>query len=138
MIVKVFLFCNGGSAPVDLRPVDRVVPNDGAPLRAALNQLLMGETPDEASAGMQSAFSQYTVGTLRGVTTKSGVATLDFTAGFESTNNFSTTNLAAVVFSQIEATVFQFPEITAIEFMIEGKRWCGWEAGDDCEPFTRR
>lgn len=131
-IVKVFLFCNGGMFPVDLHPVGRAVPNDGAPVRAALNQLLLGVTPAEASAGMQSAFSEYTAGTLRGVTTKSGVATLDFTAGFESTNNFSTTNLSAVVLSQLEATIFQFPEITAIEFEIEGKRWCGWEA--DCSP----
>src|SRR5688572_5473578 len=94
-IVKVFLFCNGGVAPVDLHPVGRAVPNDGQPLRAALTQLLLGVTPAEATAGLQSAFDQYTAGTLRGVTTRSGVATLDFTAAFESTNNFSTTNLSA-------------------------------------------
>lgn len=131
--VKVFLFCNGGVMPVDLHPVDRVVPNDGAPLRAAIGQLLVGVTPAEANAGLQSAFSAYTAGALRGVTVRSGVATLDLTAGFESTNNFSTTNLSGVVLSQIEATVFQFPDITSLEFEIEGERWCGWEAGD-CGP----
>jgi spore germination protein GerM len=137
--VKVFLFCNGGVMPVDLRPVDRVVPNDRARLRAAITQLLLGVTPAEAKAGLQSAFSAYTAGTLRDVTVRSGVATLDLTAGFERTNNFSTTNLSGVVLSQIEAAVFQFPEITSIEFEIEGKRWCGWEAGDcDPEPLMKR
>lgn len=137
--VKVFLFCNGGVMPVDLHPVERVVPNDGAPLRAAMTQLLLGVTPAEASAGLQSAFSAYTAGTLRGVTVRSGVATLDLTEGFESTNNFSTTNLSGVVLSQIRATVFQFPEITSVEFAIEGKRWCGWEAGDcDQAPLLKR
>lgn len=130
--VKVFLFCNGGVMPVDLHPATRVVPNDGAPLRAAMTQLLLGVTPAEASAGMQSAFSAYTADTLRGVTVKSGVATVDLTRGFERTNNFSTTNLSGVVFSQIEATVLQFPDIQGIEFAIDGRRWCGWEAGDDC------
>jgi spore germination protein GerM len=130
--VKVFLFCNdeGGVMPVDLHPVDRVVPNDGEPLRAALTQLLLGVTPAEAQAGLGSAFSSFTAGGLRGVTVRSGIARLDLTTGFETTNNFSTTNMSGVVLSQIEATVFQFPNIQGIEFTIEGQRWCGWEAGD--------
>jgi spore germination protein GerM len=132
--VKVFLYCNESAVPVVLHPVTRVVPNDGEPLRAAITQLLLGVTPDEASAGMQSAFGAYTAGTLRRATIKSGVATLDFTAGFERTNNFSTSHLSGLVLSQIEATVFQFPEITGIEYAIEGKRWCGWESGDCIAP----
>ncbi|MGH9021860.1 MAG: GerMN domain-containing protein [Acidimicrobiia bacterium] len=132
--MKVFMFYNGGVMPVDLHPIDRVVPNDGAPLRSAMTQLLLGVTPEEASAGLQSAFSAYTAGTLRGVTVRSGVATLDLTAGFESTNNFSTSNLSGVVLSQIEATVFQFPEITGIDFAIEGERWCLWE--NTCDDAT--
>ena len=133
--VKVFLFCksNGGVMPVELQSADRVVPDDGAPLRAALTQLLLGVTPSEDEAGLASAFSSSTAGGLRGVTVKSGIARLDLTAGFESTTNFSTTNLAGVVLSQIEMTVFQFPDIQGIEFAIEGQRWCGWEAGD-CGP----
>ena len=133
--VKVFLYCksNGGVMPVELRPADRVVPDDGEPLRAALTQLLLGVTPAEDDAGLGSAFSSSTAGGLRGVTVHSGTARLDLTAGFEATTNFSTTNLAGVVFSQIEATVFQFPDIHGIEFAIDGKRWCGWEVGD-CGP----
>ena len=133
--VKVFLFCksNGGVMPIELHSADRVVPDDGAPLRAALIQLLLGVTPAEDEEGLASAFGSFTAGGLRGVTVKSEIARLDLTDGFESTTNFSTSNLAAVVLSQIEATVFQFPEIRGIEFAVEGQRWCGWEAGD-CGP----
>lgn len=133
--VKVFLFCksNGGVLPVELHSADRVVPNDGAPLRAALTQLLLGVTPAEDTAGLESAFSSFTAGGLRGVTAKAGIARLDLTAGFEATTNFSTSNLAGVVFSQIEATVFQFPDIHGIDLAIEGEPWCGWEVGD-CGP----
>jgi hypothetical protein len=133
--VKVSLFCksNGGVMPVELHSAVRVVPDDGAPLRAAVTQLLLGVTPEEDEAGLASAFTSFTAGGLRGVTVQSGIARLDLTAGFESTTNFSTTNLAGVVVSQIEATVFQFPHIQGIDFAIEGQRWCGWEVGD-CGP----
>lgn len=63
--VTVFLFCGPGLAPVDLRPVERMVPDDGVPLRAALTQLLLGVTPEESSVGLSSAFSSYTAGQLR-------------------------------------------------------------------------
>jgi spore germination protein GerM len=119
--------------PLELHSADRVGPDDGTPLRAALTQLLLGATPAEDEAGLASAFSSFTAGGLRGVTVKSGITRLDLTAGFESTTNFSATNLAGVVLSQIEATVFQFPDIQGIELAIDGRRWCGWEVGD-CGP----
>jgi spore germination protein GerM len=130
--VKVFLYCksNGGVMPVELHAAVRIVPDDAESLRAALTQLLLGVTPAEDEAGLGSAFSSSTAGGLRGVGVKLGIARLDLTAGFEATSNFSTSNLAGVVFSQIEATVFQFPDIHGIGFAIEGQRWCGWEAGD--------
>ncbi len=137
-IVTVFLFCGRGVYPVDLVAVDRVVPDDGAPLRAAINQLLIGEAPAEAAAGLSSAFSSFTASQVRGATIENGIATLDFTSGFETTNNFGTTNLSSVVYSQLDATVFQFDEITGLEFEVEGQRWCGWENICDDEPVPLR
>jgi hypothetical protein len=133
--VKVFLYCDahGGVMPVKLHVVDRIVPDDGQPLRAAVTQLLLGVTPSEAEAGLGSAFSSFTAGGLRDATVRSGTATLDLTDGFESTNNFSTTNMSGVVLSQIKATVFQFPSVHGIQLLIKGERWCGWEAGH-CGP----
>lgn len=137
-VVTVFVFCGPGVVPVDLHAANRVVPADGAPLRAAVTQLLLGVTPAEAAEGLRSAFSSYTAGTLVGVNLEAGVATLNFTSGFVETNNFGTTNLTGIVLSQIDATVFQFPEVQGIEFEVEGERWCGWEATCEQTAFPLR
>ena len=141
--ITIFLFCGPSSDSFSralVRPVDRLVPDDGAPLRAALTQLLLGVSPDESAAGFRSSFSSYTAGQLRGATVERGIATLDLTSGFESTNNYSTSVLSAFVMGQIESTVFNFPEVQGIEFKIDGQRWCGWENVCDREPvpFRRR
>jgi hypothetical protein len=134
LIVQVFLICGGYRTPPDLIPVQRVVPNDGAPLRAALTQLFLGLTPQEADAGLQSIFSAFTTGGLRGVTVEGGLATIDLTSGFESTNNFGTAASSGAVVAQLQATVFQFPEINGIELQVEGERWCGWESVCEDQP----
>lgn len=128
--ITVFLFCGSDGlefTPDLLRPVERVVPEDGAPLRAAVTQLLVGVTPKEAAAGLSSSFSTYTVGQLRSATIENRIATLDLTGGFRDTNNYSASTASMFVMGQITATVFHFPEIDGLEFKIDGERWCGWE-----------
>jgi spore germination protein GerM len=95
-------------------------------------------TPGEADAGFGSAFSSYTAGGLRGASIEGGVATLDLTTGFVATNNFSTSTLATIVMSQIEATVFQFDDLTGLELTVDGERWCGWEATCHGQPVPLR
>jgi hypothetical protein len=85
-------------------------------------------TPDEDRAGLSSAFSSYTAGQFRSVSIEDGVAIVELTDGFVRTNNFSTSNLGAIVGLQMETTVFQFPNIDGIDFRLNGERWCGWEA----------
>lgn len=127
-VVSVFLSCGTPDTPVQLVEVERVVPADGAPLRAALDQLLLGVTPAEDQAGFRSIFSSFTASGLRNVTIADGIATIDLTRGFHDTNNFGTSASSGVVAAQLIETVFQFDEIVGIELMIEGERWCGWEA----------
>jgi spore germination protein GerM len=103
-----------------------------------MTQLLLGVSPAEDAAGLTSMFSTYTAGTLRGVRIADGVATVDFTSGFAATNNFSTSNASAIVYAQIDATLFHFPEIVGIEFEIDGERWCGWENTCDGAPVPLR
>jgi len=138
------LFCgvNGlDFSPALLRPVERLVPDDGAPLRAAMTQLLVGVTPKESAAGLSSSFSTYTAGQLRSATIENRIATLELTAGFRDTNNYSAGTASTFVMGQIKVTVFNLPEVDGIEFKIDGDRWCGWENpcdGDIPVPlFTR-
>jgi len=39
--------------------------------------------------------------------------------------------MSTFVWGQIEATVFNFPEIRGIELTLDGQRWCGFE--NTCE-----
>jgi len=137
-VVEVALICGDGVRDLDLRTVPRVVLADGRPLNAAVTQLLSGATAEETESGYQSVFSSATADGLRSATIEGGVAILDLTAGFERTNNFSTSAASAIVMSQIEATVFQFPNITGLDFRIEGERWCGWENTCDGTPYPLR
>lgn len=138
-IVDVFVFCGAGVAhDLDLRSVSRLVPADADPLTAAVTQLLIGVTPEEAAIGLASAFSSYTAGGLRSAHIDGGIAVLDFTNGFVRTGNFGTSNLSAVVMMQIEATVFQFPEVTGLDLSVNGERFCGWEATCEGTPYPLR
>lgn len=139
--VLIALPCGAPLMPLEnLVLVERVVPDDGEPLAAAIGQLLLGVTPAEAEAGLISAFSSYTAGEMNSVDVVDGVAIIDVTRAFLQTNNFSTSNLSGVVQRQIAATVFQFAGIDAIELTVDGSRFCGWE--QTCEdapgPFGDR
>ena len=114
------------------------MPKDGAPLRAAMTQLLLGVTPDESAAGLQSAFSTYTAGQIRTATIDNRIATVEFTTQFEWTPNFSAAAANSFVMGQIEATVFQFPDVDGLKFKIDGTRWCGWENVCLHEPIPHR
>lgn len=92
-----------------------------------MTQLLLGVTPQESAAGLQSAFSTYTAGQVQGAKIDNRIATVEFTSQFERTPNFSATAANSVVMGQIRATVFQFPDVDGLEFKIDGTRWCGWE-----------
>jgi hypothetical protein len=125
-VVQVALICGFGNVG-DLQVVPRVVPAGDKPLMAAVTELLSGPTEQEVEAGFSSAFSSDTARMLRSADTDGSVAVLDFEAGFAGVNNFSTSTLSLIVMSQIEATVFQFPEIMGLDLRLDGERWCGFE-----------
>jgi spore germination protein GerM len=91
----------------------------------------VGVTPKESDAGFSSAFSTYTAGQLRSATIENRIATLELTAGFRDTSNYSATGASMAIMQQLEATVFHFPDIDGLEFEIDGERWCFWE--NPCE-----
>lgn len=140
-VVRIALECGDGAFPFDLELVERVVPDADDPLEAAVAQLLSGATPEEIDAGYSSAFSSETDGHLRSIRIDAnGIAIIDLTRDFVQTNNFSTSNLSRLVLSQIEATVFERPDVDGLDLQVEGERWCGWEitCDDVAFPLTLR
>jgi len=139
-VVTIYVTCNddpGDPNNIEVVAVKRVVPLTDNVLLASLSQLFVGTTPDEAEAGHVSVFSAFTDGQVFDATVRDGTATLTLGRGFTSANNFSTTNLSSYVLRQLSATVFQFPEITGFEVIVDGERWCGFETDCDGAPIPR-
>jgi hypothetical protein len=119
--VQVFLSCGEAIAPVQ-----RQVAASPAVLRAALEELLRGPTPDEARAGFHSFFSTETAGMLESVVVGAdGVARISFRDFSALIPNASSSAGSQQLLDQLRATIFQFPSV----------REANLSFGGDCEAF---
>ncbi len=94
----------------------REIPATKAVASAAMRELLAGPTADETSYGLTTIIPEGTE--LRGVTVKSGTATVDLSGEYDSGGGTlsMTMRLAQVVY-----TLTQFPTIDRVLFKIEGE-----------------
>jgi spore germination protein GerM len=135
----VFFACE--PPPADPRPVFRIDPgvdSTEARLHFVLEQLLAGPTPDELDLGYSSVFPSGSEELLIGVRVgEGGLATIDFTDALQA-GALNSSHNRFLVFGTIGATMFQFDEVQAIEFRIEGS--CARFARyfeTVCEPWLR-
>jgi hypothetical protein len=120
----------------DFVPATRQVPRTEGVLRAALEQLLAGTTPEEEARGLRSPFDG-DAGMLLGVTITEGrTAIVDLDARFPQAVDGDS---GAEVLASLDHTVFQFPSVLRVAYHLDGQ--CGTFAGIDtdllCEPRTR-
>lgn len=141
--VNVFFFCSPG--PAEPRTaVPRKVTRDKPPLQAALEELLRGPTHRERQAGLVSVFDSFdspdfSAGDLLVRTSViDGVATIDFSKELSRRNVGGGTGFTGNFFRQLDPTVFQFPEIQAVIYRIEGDAEAFCDMFEiTCEPVTR-
>lgn len=128
--MTIFVYCADGTGTDPevalLYEVRRLAPLDREPLDAALQQLFLGVTPDEADQGYRS-FGPDVGAAYVGARVEDGVAIVEFTDSLPTVNNLSTANASAYFYKQLEANVFQFPEVAGLEYVVGGERWCGFE-----------
>lgn len=136
MVVTVFYGCGVDGSPL---PTYRLVPASAATLRASLEQLLSGPTAPESAAGLQSWFSPATAGMLAGVTVQDGRAVVDFHDLRAVIPNASSSAGSAMLLSQLDATVFQFPSVSSVVYRIDGdcQAFTEWLQMGGCTPRTR-
>ncbi len=122
--LQVVLLDEEGESP---RPVTRTVPKTTGVLNAAIGQLLSGPTPQESAAGFTSWFSAETANLAYTVNVRSdATAIVDFDARVrELIPNASTSAGSSALLTQLNGTVFQFPNIARVEYRL----------GGDCEAF---
>jgi spore germination protein GerM len=107
--------------------VTREVPRTEAVLRAALEELLRGPTPDEQAAGLFSWFSEETAGMLNRVAVDGeGKAVVDFRDFRATIPNASTSAGSAVLLGELNNTVFQFGSVRSVEYRIDGSCEAFW------------
>lgn len=109
-------------------PVFREVPRTRAVLRAALDALLEGPTPDERERGFTSFFSAETAGMVRAVALdQDGHAVVDFADFSRILPNASSSAGSARFLAELNATVFQFPTVRSVTYRFEGDCEAFWE-----------
>lgn len=109
-------------------PVRRPVPDSSPPLRAALEWLVRGPTPEERGAGIRSWFSDTTAAVLRAVEVDSaGRAVVDFHDLRTLIPNASSSFGSAMLLQELNGTVFQIPEIRSVEYRMEGSCDLFWD-----------
>lgn len=114
-VVRAYEWLDGPAGSAGLVAVLREVPSTKAVATAAINALLAGPTPGEASRGISS---QIPAGTqLLGLTISGGAATIDLSNEFAAGGGTQAyqTRLAQVVY-----TLTQFPTVKAVGILIEG------------------
>ena len=120
-VVKVYFRC-GPDGEDATRELVRSLPEDQvrSPLRFALLQLMAGPTEQEQSDGLWSFWSNHQQ-LLRSVHIVNETrAVIDFDDAVSDIGNISTSTGGKVFGDDLDATVFQFPEIQTIVYTLEG------------------
>lgn len=103
-------------------------------LRLVLLQLLGGPRQ-----GLGSAFSTQTAGMLLNVRVEDGVATINFDSFDSLLPAASSTGGGIVLFTQLNATIFEFEEIEYIQYQFEGScdEFWRWQQSGECHLSSR-
>jgi hypothetical protein len=100
-----------------LVPVERTISKTITPIQDTIKLLLQGEiSSDEKAQGITSEFPLLEV-SLTGANLKDGVLTLSFNDPQNKTSGGSCR--AGILWSQVEATAKQFPEVKSVKFIPE-------------------
>lgn len=108
--------------------VTRAVAADEPPLDAALAALLEGPTEEERAAGITSWFSSETADALDSVETgPDGTAVVDFADLHMLIPNATSSAGSEQLLSSLDSTVFRVPNVTAVEYRLNGSCDAFWE-----------
>jgi spore germination protein GerM len=132
---SVSVYFTRDEAPVEVR---RSVAGRAADIRATLETLLAGPTSDEQEQGIESWFNDDTAGMLRSVEVDGSHVVVDFGDLRQVIPNASSSTGSGLLLQELNATVFQFPELHSIEYLINGSCAAFWEwLQYECHTVTR-
>lgn len=137
-VAYVTVFFSRGEETVEVRR-RLEEPLDAPGLEAALRELLRGPTPEERDDGLSSWFSPETAEALRSVTlNEQGDAVVDFRNLASLIPAASSSAGSGMLLGELNATVFQHPEVRTVEYRLDGSCEAFWNwLQYDCQILTR-
>lgn len=137
MVLTVYYTCGPSRVPTTEHFVYREVPESDLVLTTTLEELVKGPDIVERAAGFVSFFSEETADAFAGVTLNAGRATIEF-RGLEEINNISTASGSEFFLANLNANVFQFETIDAVEYRLNGSCDEFWNLLQrNCQLMTR-
>lgn len=137
LVLTVYYTCGASSVPTAEHFVYREVAATDLVLTKTLEELVKGPDVVERAAGFVSFFSEATTDAFAGVTLNAGRATIEF-RGLEQIENISTASGAEFFLANLNANVFQFDTIDAVEYRLNGSCDEFWNLLQaECQLVTR-
>ena len=136
-VVRVFYPCGTNDTANDEVFVYRAIPETDLVLTATLREMVKGLDDDEASLGFRSPFPNGADGSFLGATINQGTAYAEFTIEVFP-QGADTPEGAQIFLSTLNANVFKFGTIDAVQYRLGGSCDAFWQQlGSSCETITR-
>ena len=136
-VLRIYYTCGPSSVPTASSFVYRVVPDTSLVLTATIQELVKGPDDDERALGFVSFFSPATSGAFVGLDLASGKATVGF-SGIGDIPNITTATGSQFFIANLNANVFQFDTIDAVEYSLDGSCDAFWALfQSECQTVSR-
>lgn len=136
-LVQVFLPCGPANLATGATYVYRTVPETDLVLTVTMREMTRGLEPDEEALGFRSPFPTSAEGSFLGVSIAEGTAYVEFSDGIFP-EGADTPEGSQVFISTLNANVFQFSTISAVEYRLGGSCDAFWQrVGSQCQVITR-
>ena len=136
-VLRVFYPCGGNDTANDQVFVYRAIPRTDLVLTATLREAVKGLDPEEAELGFRSPFPPGAEGSFLGATIEGGTAFPEFTIDVFP-DGVDTPEGAQIFLSTLNANVFKFGTINAVQYRLGGSCDAFWQQlGSNCETITR-
>ncbi len=137
-ILQIYFPCGVTDLAIGGTYVYREVPPTDLVLTTTIRELTKGLETDEVALGFRSPFSEAANGSFLGVSLAEGTAFLEFNDAIFPAGA-DTAEGAQIFLSTLNANVFQFASISAVEYRIGGSCDAFWQrlGLDECNTITR-
>lgn len=136
-VLQVFYPCGSTDVATGGTYVYRTVPPTDLVLTTTLREMVKGLEADESALGFKSPFPDGAAGSFLGVSISQGTAFIEFTPSLFP-EGADTPEGAQILLSTLNANVFQFSTISAVEYRLNGSCDAFYQQlGSTCQEITR-